>query len=129
MALDANHRECRSRLRVIAESAGREQLVVVADDFERLLEWPADEQREFASELARLAQTPDAGPVVVLIVRSDSMPHYEEFRKQNAFLDPGLVRVKPLDSQELREVIVKPATLIGLRFEEGLVEQLVDDVL
>jgi WD40 repeat protein len=39
------------------------------------------------------------------------------------------VRVTALDASELREAIEKPAELVGLKFEEGLVEALLQDVL
>jgi hypothetical protein len=35
----------------------------------------------------------------------------------------------PLDAGELREAIEKPAELVGLKFEEGLIDKLINDVL
>jgi len=47
------------------------------------------------------------------------LPHFEK----------ALVRVTPLNAAELRAVIEKPAEIVGLKFEAGVVDALVQDVL
>ena len=55
-----------------------------------------------------------------LVVRLPRLqPHFEQ----------AAVRVTPLNAAELREAIERPAGLVGLKFEAGVVEALLQDIL
>ena len=41
----------------------------------------------------------------------------------------GAVHITPLSGAELREAIEKPAARVGLKFEDGIVDELVTEVL
>jgi hypothetical protein len=45
------------------------------------------------------------------------------------FFEQAVVRVTPLNPAELREAIERPAEAVGLKFEEGVVEALLQDIL
>ena len=106
-------------------------VVLVIDQFEELFtlcdDTPAREQ--FLKVLLRLATAPGPRHTVVLTMRLDYRERvtvdpdfFNEFEK-------GEVLVTPLTAGELREAIEKPAEAVGLKFEAGIVDRLVRDVL
>jgi hypothetical protein len=106
-------------------------IVVVVDQFEELFTLTRDDavRRAFAASL--LALSTAAGPrhTAIVTMRSDfetQVATLPEF--QDAF-ERGQFRVTPLSASELREAIERPATLVGLKFEEGLVDLLVKEIL
>ena len=106
-------------------------VVLVIDQFEELFtlcdDTPAREQ--FLKVLLRLATAPGPRHTVVLTMRLDY--------RERVTVDPdffnefemGEVLVTPLTAGELREAIEKPAEAVGLKFEAGIVDRLVRDVL
>jgi WD40 repeat protein/energy-coupling factor transporter ATP-binding protein EcfA2 len=105
-------------------SAPQRRLLVVVDQFDELLVQTAPAQRDRFAELVRSALT---GPVQVV---GTLRP---EFLDQ-LLGDPGLATLsttiyplRPLHREALRTVIEKPAQLVGIELDYGLVDRLVDD--
>jgi energy-coupling factor transporter ATP-binding protein EcfA2 len=102
-------------------------LCIVIDQFEEVFTLCDDlsERDAFARIIVLLAQQHS----VIVTMRSD----YESRLVTNGALQElfanGDLRATPLGAPELREAIEEPARLIGLKFESGLVDALVHDVL
>jgi energy-coupling factor transporter ATP-binding protein EcfA2 len=105
--------------------------VLVIDQFEELFTLCDDPavRRAFADGLATLVQAPARRHTVVLTLRSDYASRVAQFESFLPLFEQAQVRVTPLSSPELREAIEKPAALAGLKFEEGVVDALLRDIL
>lgn len=121
-------------VKVVAEIS-ETPAVIVVDQFEEVYTLCYDEaaQQLFAENLARFAKAPDRGHRVLLTMRTD-------FEQKLALLPALLplfqeqgVKVGGADllisAADLREAIEEPAKRIGLQFEDGVIDQLVKDIL
>jgi len=121
-------------VKVIAKM-GEAPAVFVLDQFEEVYTLCCDEttQQSFAENLASLVKTPDCAHRVILTMRTD-------FEQKIALLPALLplfqeqgVKVGGADllisAADLREAIEEPAKRIGLKFEDGVIDQLVKDFL
>ncbi len=106
-------------------------VVLVVDQFEEIFTLCTDEKARlaFLDNLLALVQAPGRRHTVILTMRTD----FESFvARVPTFLphfEAALLRVTPLNAAELRAVIEKPAAIAGLKFETGVVDALVQDVL
>ncbi|MFI7340868.1 helix-turn-helix domain-containing protein [Streptomyces sp. NPDC050085] len=100
--------------------------VVVVDQFEEVFTLcrDADERRKFI-DLLLTARAPSSGLRVVLAVRADFYGRCAEHRGLADALGEAGLLVGPMDPDELREVIVKPAQAEGLIVERALTARLV----
>ncbi len=114
-----------------ATAADEAPIVGVVDQFEEVFTLGTDEhaRRAFLDNLANLVRTPQAAHRVILTMRTDFEPFVARFPEFQSLFEPAVVRVTPLTAAELRDAIEKPAQMVGLKFESGLVEQLLHDVL
>ncbi|MBF2046883.1 MAG: AAA family ATPase [Elainella sp. C42_A2020_010] len=105
--------------------------VLVIDQFEEVFTLcQNDEVRQaFISNLLNFVQTPEAEHVLILTMRTDFESYVARIPKLWEHFEQSAVRVFPLDASELREAIEKPAELVGLKFDAGLVDKLLNDVL
>ena len=118
-----------------ADSAGGEDgapgLVLVVDQFEELFTMceSETERAAFVTDLLALVVTPSPPHRVVLTVRSD----FESFVARHPALyeryAAGRVAVTPPSAAELRQAIEGPARLVGLKFEAGVIDRLLQDLL
>jgi WD40 repeat protein len=116
--------------RVVAARDNR-PIVLVVDQFEEVFTLCTDEavRTAFVDNLIGLMQSPEVPHRVIVTIRTDFEPNVTKLPAFYALFQQGLVHVTPLIASELREAIEAPAALIGLRFEEGLVEALLHDTL
>jgi hypothetical protein len=105
--------------------------VLVVDQFEEVFTLCHDkeEQQAFIANLLGLVNTQLREHRVVLTLRSDFESQIVKLTELKPLFENSQVRVTALDAGELREAIENPAKLIGLRFEQGLVDELLNDVL
>jgi len=105
--------------------------VVVVDQFEELFTLCRDEamRQAFVANLLSLLDVPDAGNIVVLTMRTDFVDNVARLPALQERFEQAAVRVTPLSAGELREAITGPAVAVGLKFEEGVVDALVHDIL
>lgn len=105
--------------------------VLFIDQFEEIFTLCTDEaeRRAFVNNLINLFQEAGSGHIVIITLRSDYESRLVRLGEFQAQYEQALVRVPAMNAAELRQAIVKPAEAIGLKFEEGLVEQLIQDVL
>ncbi|HSS20139.1 MAG TPA: NACHT and WD repeat domain-containing protein [Pyrinomonadaceae bacterium] len=108
-----------------------ERAVIIVDQFEEIFTLTTDEatRSAFITNLLSLIEYPDLRHTVILTMRSDFKPYVAKIAELQTYFDRGAVPVTDLSPAELHDVIQNPADLIGLKFEEGLVDQLVLEAL
>lgn len=107
---------------------GDTPLVVTIDQFEELFTLTDDA----AARLAFTKVVVDIvakGGIVIATIREDYVPRLGVDATLQELFRKGDLRATPLSAAELREAIEEPARRIGLKFESGLVDALVADVV
>ena len=101
--------------------------VITIDQFEEIFTLCDDlaAREAFARKLAGLAKE----HYVIVTMRSDYESRLTTMPELQELFAKGDLRATPMAAPELREAIEEPARLIGLKFESGLVDALVHDVL
>ena len=105
-------------------------LVLVVDQFEELFTLTAEEEtrRRFLDALTAVADDRRSPVRVVLTLRADFLDHPLRYPEFGELLRAGMVAVAAPSEDELAEAIERPAKRVGIRFEPGLVSQIVADV-
>jgi len=106
-------------------------VVLVVDQFEEVFTLGTDDgmRQAFVDNLVELASVPEAEHRVILTMRTDFESQIARLPDFQPLFERAAMRVTPLGVKELREAIETPAKLIGLKFEEGVVEALLQDIL
>jgi WD40 repeat protein/DNA-binding SARP family transcriptional activator len=109
---------------------GDSQLLLVIDQFEELFTLTADEEvrRRFLAGLTALVADQRSPVRVLVTLRADFLDHPLRYPEFGEFLRGGMVAVAAPSEDELAEAIDRPARRHGVRFEPGLVSQIVADV-
>ncbi|HJQ34637.1 MAG TPA: hypothetical protein VJ866_20820 [Pyrinomonadaceae bacterium] len=126
MAQDSGH-----LLALVNRASGGRPAFVLIDQFEEIFTLTSDEavRRVFIDNLLRICEYPDARHTVVVTMRSDHEPYVTKIENLQARFAENHVRVTALNASELRDAILKPAERAGLKFEDGLIDELVRQVL
>ncbi|MCX5379500.1 trypsin-like peptidase domain-containing protein [Streptomyces sp. NBC_00091] len=119
--------------RLAAEPSYR-RVVLVIDQFEELLaqsaSGPQHERRLAATNEITAAVKSGAELSVILIMRDDFYPQLAALARMFEAAMPGLLNVpSALSQQDLHDIITLPAARTGARFQPGLPEQIISDVL
>ncbi|MFI7295562.1 trypsin-like peptidase domain-containing protein, partial [Streptomyces sp. NPDC050121] len=120
--------------RRLAAEASYQRVLLVIDQFEELLVQTGNGRlREFLAVIDEVTSAADAYTkiTVILIMRDDFYPQLASLapRLLQAAM-PGLLNVPgTLSQQDLHDIIVLPALDVGLRFQPGLPERIIGDVL
>jgi hypothetical protein len=106
-------------------------LVLVVDQFEEVFTLCVDDaaRHAFVACLLALFQMPGRSHTLILTLRADFESLVSRLPELQAPFERHLLRVTPLNAAELRASIESPADLIGLKFEHGLVDTLLHDIL
>jgi WD40 repeat protein len=110
----------------ILERFGGKRVLLVIDDLEPFFTTDPTATAKFINLL--LDATTSGIFSVVLTLRAD---YYEEALRIKPLGDKlltGQVNVRPMTLAERREVIVEPANRVGLKFEDGLVDRILEDL-
>jgi tetratricopeptide (TPR) repeat protein/energy-coupling factor transporter ATP-binding protein EcfA2 len=114
-----------------ALSGDNQPAVLVVDQFEELFTLTDDKRHRqaFVSELLALTDAPTPRHVVLISMRSDYETFVAQIPDLHKRLEGRTLRITPMDATELREAIEGPAAAVGLRFESGVVDALLNDTL
>lgn len=113
--------------RILAEQRGTERLLLIVDQWEELYTLaPESDARLFIDELLTAAAA--KALTVVLTLRADFMARAVGYRPLADRLQDNQVIVGPMRREELRPVIEEPAKKLGVGFEPGLVERILEHV-
>jgi len=119
--------------RIIDKQQGTDRLLLLVDQWEELYTHAAGEDDEHKVQVDRfideLLDAADHAPLtLVLTLRAD---FYGEVLQHRGLADRfrnAVVNLGPMTRIELTEAISAPAEKVGLRFDTGLVDHLLDDV-
>ena len=105
------------------------ELLLVIDQFEEVFTLTAEEtRRRFLAGLTALAADPRSLVRVLVTLRADFFDHPLLYPEFGGLLRAGMVAVTTPSEDELAEAIERPARGVGVRYEPGLVSQIVADV-
>ena len=114
--------------RLIARSRGTDRLLIAADHFEELFTLaPGAHRQPFVNALLGAL---DRAPLTLLLaLRADFYAQAIGLdRDLSDRIQPGLVNLGPMTSDELRRAVEQPAAKAGARFEAGLVDRILGHV-
>jgi len=114
----------------LAERPAAERVVWVVDQFEEAFTLCRDEREraQFIANLLYAASIPDSHNIGVLTLRADFYPKCTAYPELSALIAAQQFLVSPMSIDGLRQAIEEPARRVGLEFEKGLVETILDDV-
>ncbi|MFI0423533.1 hypothetical protein [Spongiactinospora sp. 9N601] len=108
--------------------AADDRALVLVDQFEEVFTLcPDPAERAAFIDLLLVAREPGAGLRVVLALRADFYGHCAAHRRLAGALRDASLLVGPMDRDELRAAIVKPAAARGLTVERALTARVIDD--
>ena len=120
--------------RVLKKNRDAKRLLLIADQFEELYTLCPDQQvrRRFINGLLEpLESRPDRREppfTLLLTLRADFMGRALAYRPLADALQDASLNLGPMTRQELKQAIENPAAKLGVVFEAGLVERILDDV-
>lgn len=129
----APFRQSANHLRDILTPAGEIRPVcLIVDQFEELFTLRKNDVDREAFVANLVALTQQDGPLthrVIITLRSDFEDRLATMAALQALSRLSQVRVTAMGAAELREAIEAPARKVGLKFEDGVVEALLEDIL
>ena len=113
---------------VRSQQPGLSRLLLIFDQFEESFTLCSDDalRRTFLQTLLVAANTPWL--TILFTLRADFYGRVLEDEPFGRRVDSGLVNVLPMTAAERRAAIEQPAINGGRRFEEGLVQAILDDI-
>jgi len=111
----------------------KERLVLIIDQFEEV--WTLCSLKmaqDFTSQLVALINASECAGYItlILVMRDDFYPHLGRHEVLAELVDASRVRVPPtLRRTELATIVQEPAKAQRLRFAEGLVDTIIEDIL
>ena len=121
-----------SHLTKILNRAGQgKPVVLVIDQCEELFTLCQDlgVRQMFLHSLWQLTQPPEPRHTVVLILQSEYESRLSAIPEFATACRQSCIQITAPSVDELRNLITQPADLVGLKFEEGVVDALVQDTL
>lgn len=120
-----------SALAALAEATGAQPVVLVADQFEEVFTLCTDDEarRAFVNQLIGLIRSSAQPHRVILTMRADFVDNVARLPEFKPLFDQAQVDVRAMGIDELRAAIEKPAAKVGLKFDEGIVSNLIETIL
>jgi tetratricopeptide (TPR) repeat protein len=106
-------------------------VVIVVDQFEEIFTLCLDDdlRNAFVENLINIIRDPKQKHILIVTLRSDYEDRIVSLPELIPLFEKGRVRVTPLASADLYQAIEEPAKRVGLKFEDGVVDALVKDIL
>jgi tetratricopeptide (TPR) repeat protein len=113
----------------LKESLGADRLLIVVDQFEELFTLvSAADRQEFIKALLDVGGS--APVTIVITLRADFYGQSINLdRALSDLIQSGIVNLGPMTREELRLAVERPAESVGLYFQEGLVERILDHIV
>jgi energy-coupling factor transporter ATP-binding protein EcfA2 len=114
----------------LTEPITTQRLVLVVDQFEEIFTLCRNESErtQFIANLIYAALIPDGPTTIILTLRADFYHKCASYPELSVLMAAQQFLVSPMDTESLRQVIEQPAWRVGLEFELGLVETILDEV-
>lgn len=112
----------------LAASSGTQRLLIVVDQFEELFTLTLEPERQLF--LKALLEAPESLPVtIILTLRADFFGQaINASRGLSDGMQKGLITLGPMTRSELRRAIEGPSQAVGVKFEDGLVDRILDHI-
>src|SRR5438874_1768130 len=119
-----------NHLRELLSDTERPPGILVIDQFEEVFTLCTDESVRacLIENIIRAANLPGSSKII-LTMRTDLQPQLVLFPELMKLTEQGEVVVKALTATDLNEAIDQPARRVGLKFADGIVAELVRDIL
>jgi hypothetical protein len=106
------------------------RIVLVIDQFEEVFTLCRDERErsQFLANLVYASSVPEGQCMALVTMRADFLPKCAGFPDFAARVAAEQFLVSPMDADMLREAIEEPARRVGLSFESGVVDKILNDV-
>ncbi|MCC6605370.1 MAG: SUMF1/EgtB/PvdO family nonheme iron enzyme [Anaerolineae bacterium] len=106
-------------------------VVLTIDQFEETFTLCHDDRERdaFIDNLLGLVNGREARHVVILTMRVDYESYLNKLPLFESLYEQGLVRITAMNASELHDAIEQPAEAIGLKFEDGLIDALVREIV
>jgi WD40 repeat protein/energy-coupling factor transporter ATP-binding protein EcfA2 len=129
-AVDGFKRDLQTLLNLL-NALGSTPAVIVVDQFEELFTLTQDDdvRQTFAGQLVALVQAPNARHTVILTLRTDFEDQVARLPAFQPLFERARLQVTPMSAADLRAAIERPAALVGLKFEDGVVDALLKDIV
>jgi formylglycine-generating enzyme required for sulfatase activity len=105
-----------------------QRLVLLVDQFEELFTQATEQAQAFIDNLLYAAMVEDSPVIVILTMRADFYGKCGQYPSLANAVSSHQSLVGPMTEVQLREAILRPAELIGARFDPGLADLLVREV-
>ncbi|HMM88021.1 toll/interleukin-1 receptor domain-containing protein [Bradyrhizobium sp.] len=114
--------------RALEKQPGTDRLLLFVDQWEELYTLCRDEaiRHSFISQLMEVLESDRMS--LVFTLRGDFYGHALADRRLSDRLQDRVVNIGPMTHEELRSAIREPAEKVGLRFEDGLIDRILEDV-
>jgi WD40 repeat protein len=110
--------------------------LLIVDQFEELYTFDRSERehtratrRAFLDNLLCVLREADRAHRVIVTLRDDCVEYVGGYEVWNEIFGRGRIDVPPLSISQLREAIEAPAERVGLRFDDGVIDNLLDGVV
>jgi TIR domain len=106
------------------------RVILLVDQFEELFTETSDEEerKQFLHQLITAATEPENKVIVIVTLRVDFSDHPMHSPLLHRVIEAHRIAIPPMTVEKLHAVIEGPARLVGLRFEENLVGDLLLDI-
>lgn len=119
----------RDFLRRVCNLLGKKWLVIVVDQFEEIFTLQSEEARvSFVKELAECLDTKELPVRWILSLRGEKFSQLAKFKSLGLSPFENNVFLSAFNKADAYQVIVEPALKRGVRYEDGLVDQIIVDL-
>jgi hypothetical protein len=111
---------------------GKQPIVLFFDQFEEFFLQIKDRvaRQKFVAEIAKTYENVNSGVHIVFSMREEYYYRMDEFRTEipSIFHQNSNLRLLPLDDNQARDAIIKPAAAQGVTFDEDLAEEIIREL-
>jgi hypothetical protein len=113
----------------LSQSSPPTPMALVIDQFEEIfVAHTEDQTQEILAHVVRILENPRI--TLIFTMRDDFYSRFVKQEELAQWIKRGVVNISPvIQHDEISEMIQAPAQVVGLRFEEGLVETIINDAL
>ena len=110
------------------------RVLLIADQFEEIYTLCGEQETRLSfldtllTSFQSFPSQSQSSRVLVLTMRADFLGNALSYRPFADILQNPDIKLRPMNHEEISQVIVKPASNLGVMFEVGLVERILDDV-
>ncbi len=115
---------------ILGDAPDESRLLIIIDQFEEIFtRASASEAQAFVNTLVRIATSPNTRLQFIVTMRADffgSLSGYPSLAQ--LFEQQNMIIVTEMTAANIRRAIEGPVSAVGLKYEDGLVDRILDDV-